>query len=95
MQRELLHCADISVFLNWAVLDHAGDMDTENPQHCVIRARAEDATQSGGLLQRGRGGVLEEGRLRLRFGAGVGIFQEAGKAFSGSGFLEARWDRSC
>ena len=69
-------------------------MDTENPQHCVIRPRAEDTTQSGGLgqrsagsLQRGRGGVPEEGRLGLSFDAGVGVFQEAGKAFSGSGFL--------
>ena len=61
---------NIGVFLSWAMLDRAGDMDAESPQHCVIRARAEDATQSGGLgqrsagsLQRGRGGVPEEGGL--------------------------------
>ena len=71
MQREFLHFADVDVFMNWGVVDHAGD--TEKPQCCVTRTKAEDETQSGGLsvglLQRRRGGVPEEGTFGLSFDA--------------------------
>lgn len=45
--KELLHFASIDVLVSWAVLDHVGD--TQKPQPCAARARAEDGTQLGGL----------------------------------------------
>ena len=49
----------------------------------VRRARAEECW----LPSEGKGRCTGGGGLGLSFGAGVGVFREVGKAFSGRGFL--------
>lgn len=47
-QKEFLHFANVDV--SWAVLDHVGN--TEKPQSCAVRVKAEDGRRLGGLRVR-------------------------------------------